>query len=131
MSPDTILRAVQSVNLHNCSYLPLFSEFGTEELVSDGGGVEDVDDEGGVLGGDIAGEVDDELPGVVEGLIVEDCDDVDGAGVTTGGGAFGAGLVDVSRLQPETPSTSPVQSKVTNALLVLIATSTDMETGCP
>ena len=99
----------------------MLSGLGIDELVSDGGGIEDVDDEGGVLGDDEVDGADDELPGV-DGLIVEEPEDCEGDGVTTGGGAFGAGLVEVSRLQPATPSVSPAQSKAIHAFLIAIST---------
>lgn len=80
-----------------------------EELVSDDGGVPIALD---VLGG-VVDELDELLGGgVVEGGVVDD-EDVDGEGVTTGGVVVL--VVDVSRLQPAIPRTSPVQSSVTIA----------------
>ena len=78
----------------------------------DGGGVAVLDDDGGALG--LIDELDDEpaLGGV------EDDEDDDGDGVTTGGV-----VVDVvfdSRWQPETPSAMPVQSNVTRAALLIV-----------
>lgn len=98
-----------------------------EELVSglvDGGvagaaelGLDDVD--GGVAGA-MLDELDDVEPvSVAGGVVVDEDDEPDGAGVTTGG-VFGA-VVDDSRLQPATPSTSPVQNSVTNAVLIEVS----------
>ena len=119
-------------------YLPLLVGFG---VVDDGGSVVDVDggvveedDEAGgevfaAAGGSVAGGV---VPGVddvaalddvegsgVAGGVVEEDDE--GEGVTTGGVVVVVG--DVSRLQPATPSTSPVQSSVTKALFIVISKS--------
>jgi hypothetical protein len=83
-----------------------------DELVSgDAGGVPALDDD--VLGVDDIDPLDD------EGGVVDDEDDVEGDGVTTGGVV--PGVVDDSRLQPAMPSTSPVQSSVTNALFIAIS----------
>lgn len=99
-----------------------------DELV-EGGVPDDVDvDPVPVDGVVVSGVVEDEEPddieplGVVEvdGVIVDDDDDVDGDGVTTGGVVSVVG-VDVSRLQPATPRTSPVQSSVTNAVFIAIS----------
>jgi hypothetical protein len=92
------------------------------------GGAADVDDEPVAVDGVVvvSGVVDDEFDdieplGVVEvdGVVVDDDEDVDGDGVTTGG------VVDVvdgvSRLQPATPTTSPVQSSVTKAVFIEIS----------
>ncbi|HSU44299.1 MAG TPA: hypothetical protein VLN42_08800 [Casimicrobiaceae bacterium] len=85
-----------------------------EPVSEDAGGVAELDD-------DAPGVVDDELdddPLVLGGVVLDD-DDVDGDGVTTGGVVFD--VVDDSRLQPAMPSTSPVQSSVTNALFIAIS----------
>ena len=87
-----------------------------DELVSvDAGGVLALDDD--VLGVDDG--LDDIDPLDDEGGVVDDEDDVEGDGVTTGGVV--PGVVDDSRLQPAMPSTSPVQSSVTNALFIAIS----------
>lgn len=87
-----------------------------DELVSgDAGGVPALDDD--VLGVDDG--LDDIDPLDDEGGVVDDEDDVEGDGVTTGGVV--PGVVDDSRLQPAMPSTSPVQSSVTNALFIAIS----------
>lgn len=125
------MRASQSVNPANDRYLPLFASFGVvdvggdaldgdalddDELVSgDAGGVPALDDD--VLGVDDG--LDDIDPLDDEGGVVDDEDDVEGDGVTTGGVV--PGVVDDSRLQPAMPSTSPVQSSVTNALFIAIS----------
>jgi len=113
MSPRTILRASQSVNSANDRYLPLLLSFG----------VVDVELLLGELDDDAPGVMDDELDddplGDVLGGVVLDDDDVDGDGVTTGGVVVD--VVDDSRLQPAMPSTSPVQSSVTNALFIAIS----------
>jgi len=89
-----------------------------DALVSDeAGGVPD-DDEllGGVAG--LIDELDDDEPLGVEdddGVLDDDDDDGDGDGVTVGGAVL---LVDVSRLQPASPSASPVQSNVINAIFI-------------
>jgi hypothetical protein len=140
MSPRTILRASQSVNSANDRYLPLLLSFGVvdvelllgeldddapvdgdalddDELVSeDAGGVAGLDDDApGVMDDELD---DDPLGGVLGGVVLDD-DDVDGDGVTTGGVVVD--VVDDSRLQPAMPSTSPVQSSVTNALFIAIS----------
>jgi hypothetical protein len=91
-----------------------------DELVSDAGGLpggvlDELDDvDGGVLGA--IDELDDvELGG---GGVVLDDDEVDGDGVTTGGVVLV--VVDVSRLQPATPSTRPAQSTVANARFISV-----------
>ena len=53
---------------------------------------------------------------LVEG--VDDDDEDDGEGVTVGGDVVL--LVDDSRLQPATPSASPAQSSVTNAVFISV-----------
>jgi hypothetical protein len=70
-----------------------------------------------VLG--VADELDDIEPLGVDGGVVDDDDDVDGDGVTTGGVVLD--VDDVSRLQPAIPRTSPVQSNVTSALFIAIS----------
>ncbi|HET8877684.1 MAG TPA: hypothetical protein VFO53_15245 [Casimicrobiaceae bacterium] len=107
--------------------MPLFASFGVvdvgadeleldDELVSgDAGGVLALDDD--VLGVDDG--LDDIDPLDDEGGVVDEEDDVEGDGVTTGGVV--PGVVDDSRLQPAMPSTSPVQSSVTNALFIAIS----------
>jgi hypothetical protein len=90
-----------------------------EELVSDDGGL--VDDELDDVDGGVLGAIDelDELElGGVDGVVVVDDDEVDGDGVTTGGVVLV--VVDVSRLQPATPSTRPAQSTVTNARFISV-----------
>jgi hypothetical protein len=67
--------------------------------------------------------VPDEVGGVavlepVLGGVVDDEDDDDGDGVTTGGVVDDVGLD--SRWQPETPSAMPVQSNVTRAALLIV-----------
>jgi hypothetical protein len=80
------------------------------------GGVPDIDDEDPVPDAEVDGLVDADPVGVelVEG--VDDDDDDDGDGVTVGGDVVL--LVDVSRLQPATPRTSPAQSSVTNVVFI-------------
>ena len=98
-----------------------------EELESDGVPVDGVleleldDDDGGVLGLDDVALDDDDGDGVdfVAGLI-DDEEDVDGDGVTTGGVVE---VVLVSRWQPASPSARPVQSSVTTATLIVISRS--------
>jgi hypothetical protein len=76
---------------------------------------ESLDVDGGVLGDMV--ELDDvELDGVDGVAVVDEDDEVDGDGVTTGGVVVD--VVDGSRLQPATPSTMLVQSKVTNARFI-------------
>ena len=100
-----------------------------EELVS---GVVD----GGVLGGvalelddvdgGVAGAMLEELDELVSGagvVVVEEEDEPDGDGVTTGGVFGDVGVVDDSRLQPATPSTSPAQNSVTTAVFIEISDS--------
>jgi hypothetical protein len=147
MSPRTIFSG--DAICQPGGYLPLFSEFGVvevaapveagvealvdddvddgevpeaaDELVSEDDGLLDdglldaLDDvDGGVLGA--IDELDDvELGG---GVVVLDDDEVDGDGVTTGGVVLV--VVDVSRLQPATPSTRPAQSSVTNARFICV-----------
>jgi hypothetical protein len=90
------------------------------ELVSDGG-VDDVDggveleDDGGALG--LIDELDDVEP-VLGGGVVDDEDDVEGDGFTTGG-VLELVVFD-SRWQPETPSAMPVHSNVTTAALLIV-----------
>jgi hypothetical protein len=135
------LRASQSVNPANDRYLPLLLSFGVvdagedelgeldddapvdgealdDELVSeDAGGVPELDDDAPGVEDD---EPDDIDPlDVLGGGVVLDDDDVEGDGVTTGGVV--PVVVDDSRLQPAIPSTSPVQSSVTNALFIAIS----------
>jgi hypothetical protein len=143
MSPRTILRASQSVNPGSARYLPLLLAFGVvdaapelgiddDELVDEsllaGGVPDEVDDAplpvDGVV---VSGVVDEELDDIeplgdvdVDGVVVDDDDDVDGDGVTTGG-VVGEVVDEVSRLQPATPSTIPVQSSVTNAVFIAIS----------
>ena len=140
MSPRTILRASQSVNPATERYLPLLLSFGVDDAAPELGGVDDdvlvSDDAGGVPELDDEAPVpldDDDVPGVVEvepdidplgvvdvdGGVVDDDDEVDGDGVTTGGVVLV--VVDVSRVQPAIPSTSPVQSNVTSALFIAIS----------
>jgi hypothetical protein len=134
------LRASQSVNPANDRYLPLLLSFGAvdvgddvlgeldddepvdgdalddDELVSEeAGGVVELDDPVAVDGVDDIELLDD----VEGGVVVDDEDDVEGDGVTTGGVV--PVVVDDSRLQPAMPSTSPVQSSVTNALFIAIS----------
>jgi hypothetical protein len=133
------LRASQSVNPANDRYLPLLLSFGVvdagedelgeldddapvdgealdDELVSeDAGGVPELDDDAPGVEDDI-----DPLDDLPDGGVVLDDDDVEGDGVTTGGVVPVVG-VDDSRLQPAIPSTSPVQSSVTNALFIAIS----------
>jgi hypothetical protein len=87
----------------------------------DGGMLADEDDDGDVVLG--VDDVDDdvELDGGVAGVVVVDDDDVDGEGVTTGGVV--EVVVELSRLQPASPSTTPVQSTVINALFIAISNS--------
>lgn len=142
MSPRTILRASQSVNPGSDRYLPLLLAFGVvdaapelgiddDELVDEsllaGGVPDEVDDaplpvDGVVVSGVVDGELDIEPLGDVDvdGVVVDDDDDVDGDGVTTGG-VVDDGVDGVSRLQPATPSTIPVQSSVTNAVFIVIS----------
>ena len=90
-----------------------------DALVSDeAGGVPD-DDElldgvDGVAG--LIDELEDDEPLGVAGVAGVLDDDDDGDGVTVGGAVVL--LVDVSRLQPASPSASPVQSNVTNAIFI-------------
>jgi hypothetical protein len=87
-----------------------------DELVSDdAGGVPELDDDAPGVEDDI-----DPLDDLPDGGVVLDDDDVEGEGVTTGGVVPVVG-VDDSRLQPAIPSTSPVQSSVTNALFIAIS----------
>jgi hypothetical protein len=133
------LRASQSVNPANDRYLPLLLSFGAvdvgddvlgeldddepvdgdaldDELVSEeAGGVLELDDPVAVDGVDDIEPLDD----VAGGVVVDDEEDVEGDGVTTGGVVLD--VVDGSRLQPAMPSTSPVQSSVTNALFIAIS----------
>jgi len=111
--------------------LPLLFSFGAvddgEPLLDDGVELDDAlvsDEAGGVpdddeLLGGVAGlidELDDDEPlGVEDDDGVLDDDDDDGDGVTVGGAVL---LVDVSRLQPASPSASPVQSNVINAIFI-------------
>ena len=96
---------------------PVDGEALDDELLSeDAGGVLELDDDalGDVLDGDVV--LDD------GGVVLDDDDDgddVDGDGVTTGGVV--PDVVEDSRLQPAMPSTSPVQSSVTNALFIAIS----------
>jgi hypothetical protein len=86
-----------------------------DELVSDdAGGVPELDDDAPGVEDDI-----DPLDDLPDGGVVLDDDDVEGDGVTTGGVV--PVVVDDSRLQPAIPSTSPVQSSVTNALFIAIS----------
>jgi hypothetical protein len=92
-----------------------------DELVSDDGGLladgllDELDDvDGGVLGAIV--ELDDAEPDGA-GVVLDD-DEVDGDGVTTGGVVLV--VVDVSRLQPATPTTRPAQSSVTNARFISV-----------
>jgi len=118
------------------AYLPLLFSFGAvedgapllDDADDDGVELDDElvsDEEGGVpdaaeLGGDVDGvaglidELDDEPLGAA-GVLDDDDEDGDGDGVTVGGVVL---LVDVSRLQPATPSASPVQSSVINAIFI-------------
>ena len=145
MSPRTILRASQSVNPAFERYLPLLLSFGVVDAApelgvpdgdaldddvlvpDDAGGVPELDDEAPVPldDDDVSGVVDVEPDidplGVVDvdGGVVDDDDEVDGDGVTTGGVV--PVVVDDSRLQPAIPRTSPVQSNVTSALFIAIS----------
>lgn len=80
---------------------------------------EDVD-AGGVAGLEADDELEDDGGGLIDELGggVDDDEDADGDGVTTGG------VVDVvvldSRWQPATPSAMPVQSRVTRAALLIV-----------
>jgi hypothetical protein len=91
-----------------------------EVLVSlEAGGVPDIDDDDPVPDADVDGlgdVLDDADPLGVELVEGVDDDDDDGDGVTVGGDVVL--LVDVSRLQPATPSASPAQSSVTNAVFI-------------
>jgi hypothetical protein len=98
-----------------------------EELVSldvvpddvaplDGVPLAELDDDGDELGVD---ELDDMEPLEDGGVVVDDDDDVDGDGVTVGGDV--EFVVELSRLQPATPSTSPVQSNVTSAPFIAVS----------
>jgi len=90
-----------------------------DELVSgDAGGVPELDDDAPGVDDDEPDDI-DPLDDVPEGGVVLDDDDVEGDGVTTGGVV--PVVVDDSRLQPAIPSTSPVQSSVTNALFIAIS----------
>jgi hypothetical protein len=97
---------------------PVDGEALDDELVSeDAGGVPELDDDAPGVEDD---EPDDIDPlDVLGGGVVLDDDDVEGDGVTTGGVV--PVVVDDSRLQPAIPSTSPVQSSVTNALFIAIS----------
>ena len=119
--------------------MPLLLSFGVVDVellgvldeLDDDGVLDDELDDGGVLDDDedVSGAVDEELDDieplgdvvVAGGVVVDDDDDVDGDGVTTGGVV--PVVVDVSRLQPAMPRTSPVQSNVTSALLIAISRS--------
>ena len=93
---------------------------GVDEVLEDVLGlVVELDEDGGVLELDVEPEL-----GVVDGELVEDeDDDFDGDGLTTGGDEDDVGLlVPDSRWQPAIPSARPVQSNVTNALLMVIST---------
>jgi hypothetical protein len=95
---------------------PVDGEALDDELVSeDAGGVPELDDDAPGVEDDI-----DPLDDLPDGGVVLDDDDVEGDGVTTGGVVPVVG-VDDSRLQPAIPSTSPVQSSVTNALFIAIS----------
>jgi hypothetical protein len=135
------LRASQSVNPANDRYLPLLLSFGVvdagedelgeldddapvdgealdDELVSeDAGGVPELDDDAPGVEDDEPDDI-DPLEVLGGGFVLDD-DDVEGDGVTTGGVV--PVVVDDSRLQPAIPSTSPVQSSVTNALFIAIS----------
>jgi hypothetical protein len=108
-------------------------------------GVLDVDElvsgvvDGGVLGvvalelddGGVAGAMLEELDELVSGagVVVDDEDEPEGDGVTTGGVFGDVDGADDSRLQPATPSTSPAQSSVTTAVFIEI--SERLRKGCP
>ena len=107
MSPRTILRASQSVNSANDRYLPLLLSFGVVDVEL------------------LLGELDDDAP--VDGDALDDDELVseDAGGVAEldddAPGVMDVDVVDDSRLQPAMPSTSPVQSSVTNALFIAIS----------
>jgi len=100
-----------------------------EELVSgvvDGGVVGGVALELDEVDGGVAGAMLEELDELVSGagvVVVEEEDEPDGDGVTTGGVFGDVGVVDDSRLQPATPSTSPAQNSVTTAVFIEISDS--------
>jgi hypothetical protein len=78
--------------------------------------VAELDDDGDVLELD----VDPEL-GVLDGLVDDDEDEVDGDGLTTGGVDDGEFVPD-SRWQPAIPNARPAHSNVTSVLLIVIST---------
>jgi hypothetical protein len=88
------------------------------EVLEDGGGVLELDDDAPGVEDDEPDDI-DPLDDVPDGGVVLDDDDVEGDGVTTGGVV--PVVVDDSRLQPAIPSTSPVQSSVTNALFIALS----------
>lgn len=96
--------------------------------------------DGGVLGvvaleldeGGVAGAMLEELDELVSGagvVVVDEEDEPEGDGVTTGGVFGDVDGVDDSRLQPATPSTSPAQNSVTTAVFIEI--SENVEKGMP
>jgi len=90
------------------------------ELVDGGVGGGAVLELGGVDGG-VAGAMLEELDEpVLGGVVVDDDDEPDGDGVTTGG-VFGEVVVDDSRLQPATLRTSPAQNNVAIAVFIEIS----------
>ena len=133
MSPCTILRALQSVNPTRYWALALVSDSGIDVLDELAPGVASdelggVDGAGATTGGVFAGF--DEVPDGAAGLI--DDEDVGGEGATTGGVFVVEVLgVDDSRLQPETASTRPAQTRVAIALFICDLHGVDIRGSSP